>query len=94
LSEPLKAGDLAEVINGLGRGKSPNLGKIVTVGKLAGESYHYGPIRHCTGPGVIQLSDNGDYIVTNEADFPVAWLRKIEPPKVGTHKARQRGVTA
>lgn len=94
MSEPLKAGDLAEVINGLGRGKSPNIGKIVTVGKFMGESYYYGAIRHCTGPGVMQLSDSGAYVVTNEADFPVSWLRKIEPPRVGTHATRRRETTA
>ena len=55
--KPLKAGDMAEVINGLGRGKSPNLGKIVTVGKLAGCSYHYGTIRHFTGHGILQLAE-------------------------------------
>lgn len=94
MSEPLKAGDLAEVINGLGRGKSPNIGKIVTVGMIAGESDRYGLVRHCTGPGIVQLSDSGAYVITGEADFPVSWLRKIESPKLETHKTRQRGVTA
>lgn len=89
MSEPLKAGDLAEVVNGLGRGKSPNIGKFVTVGKFMGESYYYGAIRHCTGPGVMQLDDGGGYVVTGEADFPVSWLRKIEPPKSETHGERR-----
>ena len=78
--EPIKKGDLCEVVGGLGRSKSPNLGLQVTVGMLQGEHSKLGRIFRCEGPGVQQLGDAGNYVVTGWADFPAAWLKRIDPP--------------
>lgn len=84
MNEPIKAGDLCEVIGGLGRGKSPNIGLRVTVkhrvfGNLGMDHTQHGPVVRCTGAGIKQLGDAGQYIETGWADFPVAWLRKLPP---------------
>ena len=77
--EPIKAGDLCEVISGLGQKKSPNLGLFVKVISAQGEHSQYGRIWRCEGPNVQQLTDAGTYAVTGWADFPASWLRKIKP---------------
>lgn len=79
MSAPLQAGDLAEVIGGLGRSKSPNIGQRVKVVSLQGEHSQHGRIWRCTGDQVQQLSDAGTYVVTGWADFAQSWLRKIGP---------------
>lgn len=79
MKEPIKTGDVCEVIGGLGRGKSPNIGLQVTVASLQGEHSQHGRIWRCTGPSVKQLNDGGAYVVTGWADFAQDWLRKIEP---------------
>jgi hypothetical protein len=81
MNEPIKAGDLCEVIGGLGQGKSPNLGLQVTVVSLQGEHSQHGRIWRCEGPGVKQLTDGGGYAVTGWGDFAQSWLRKAPPPK-------------
>ena len=78
MKEPIKAGDNCEVIQGLGRGKSPNIGKIVKVLSHQGEHSVHGRIWRCEGDLVI-FDDMGAFIKSNWADFPQAWLRKIEP---------------
>lgn len=85
MNEPIKAGDLCEVVGGLGRSKSPNIGLRVTVkhrvyGNLGMDHTQYGRVVRCEGKGIMQLSEAGTYIETGWADFPVAWLRKINPP--------------
>lgn len=80
MNEPIKSGDRAIVIGGLGRHKSPNIGLTVTVGQCLGEHWQHGRIWHCTGSGIKQLTDGGDYITTDAADFAVSWLKKIQPP--------------
>lgn len=77
--EPIKAGDLCEVISGLGRHKSPNLGLFVKAISTVGDHSLYGRVWRCEGPHVQQLTDTGTYQVTGWADFPVTWLRKIKP---------------
>lgn len=47
--EPLKAGDLAIVIQGAKGEESKNVGKIVTVGKTYGEWALFGRIVHIIG---------------------------------------------
>ncbi len=99
MKEPLKNGDMAEVVGGLGRAKSPNLGKIVTVGmRIFGahgaDHSQFGPVHRCSGDGVVQLGDTGEYIMTGWADFPDAWLRKIEPPKLTTSTTTGQETTA
>lgn len=80
MNEPLKAGDLAIVIDGLNGLESPNINKSVTVGKLIGDHSLLGPMRHCIGADISQMNAAGQYIKTGWADFPIAWLKKIEPP--------------
>lgn len=79
MKEPIKSGDMAEVVGGLGRSKSPNLGLRVKVVAFQGEHSQHGRIWTCTGEGVSQLTDAGTYQVTGVADFAQDWLRKIEP---------------
>ena len=82
MKRPIQAGDRCLVVGGLGRGKSPNLGKQVRVISLQGEHSQHGRIWRCTGDGVQQLSDSGTYLLTGMADFAAAWLQRIEPPPV------------
>lgn len=87
MNEPLKIGDLAIVIDGLNGLESPNINKIVTVGKLIGDHSLLGPMRHCIGVEISQMNAAGQYIKTGWADFPTVWLKKIEPPQL---KARDK----
>ena len=80
MTRPIKAGDLCEVVGGLGQRKSPNLGLRVTVVCFQGEHSRFGRIWRCAGDGVQQLTDAGTYAVTGVADFAQDWLRLIEPP--------------
>lgn len=88
MKEPIKAGDKCEVIGGLGRSKSPNLGLEVVVKSRTGEHSTLGVVWLCEHPSIQQLSDAGAYVTTGWADFPVAWLRKISDP-VSDYKATQ-----
>ena len=85
--EPLKAGDLAIVIQGARGEESKNVGKIVTVGKTYGEwPDPFGRIVYIIGYQLVQL----DGKVVSECIIPVKWLKKIEPPKVNTEKVKER----
>ena len=75
MNEPIKVGDLCEVIAGALDDKGPNVGKTVTVSSLRGEHSVYGRIWQCTGDNLI--TEYG--AVGNQADFAVAWLRKLPP---------------
>lgn len=91
MKEPLKAGDVCEVIGGLGQNKSPNLGLQVTItrrifGAHGGDHREFGPMFRCRGKDIVQMNDVGDYINTGWADFAGIWLRKIEPPTETKHK--------
>lgn len=92
--KPLQAGDTAEVIQGLGRSKSPNIGKRVRVVSMQGEHSQLGRVWRCTGDGVQQLTDGGTYVVTGWADFPASWLRKIEPDSPTDTTSASKEVTA
>jgi hypothetical protein len=49
----------------------------------------------CTGDGIKQLGDGGEYVTTGWADFPVAWLKKLPPdPAPGQTTTTDREVTA
>lgn len=84
--EPLKAGDLAIVVQGAKGEESKNVGKIVTVGKTYGEWPLFGRIVYIIGYQLVQL----DGKVVSECIIPVKWLKKIEPPTVKTEKVRER----
>jgi hypothetical protein len=94
MATPIQSGDLCEVVAGLGRDKSPNLGLTVRVVSLRGEHSQHGRIWRCEGPGVHQLTDAGTYVVTGMADFAQSWLRKIEPdgPKDSHHEQQELSV--
>lgn len=95
MNEPIKAGDLCEVIGGLGRSKSPNIGLRVKAISLQGDHSQHGRVWRCTGDGVKQLGDAGQYLDTGWADFPVAWLRKLPPDQLpGQTTTTDREVTA
>ncbi len=79
MTAPIKAGDKALVIQGMGRQKSPNIGLTVTVTELRGEHSRFGRVWRCKGEGVKQLNDNGEYMEVGWADFPAIWLQKIDP---------------
>lgn len=86
MSNRIEVGDLCEVIDGLGRHKSPNLGLRVVVGPLQvgnhGQNSRFGPTHHCKGADVVQLGENGEYLKLGWADFPLIWLRKVPPDQV------------
>ena len=89
MSEPIKKGDICLVITGLGRHKSPNVGLLVNVESLQGEHSEHGRVWRCSGAGIKQLGDSGEYIITHWADFPANWLQKLEGPKI---KPKEREV--
>lgn len=77
MSEPIKVGDICEVVEGALGLKGPNVGKIVTVRALRGEHSKYGRIWQCEGSGLI--TEYG--AVGNSMDFASSWLKKIPPEK-------------
>ena len=79
MSEPIKAGDLAEVVDGLQGKDSPNLGLIVRVRVYVGDHSMYGRVWRCEAEYAI-LGQIGVNVPSGEADFAQSWLRKIEPP--------------
>lgn len=89
MNEPIKAGDICQVIGGMGRVKSPNLGLEVKVLSLKGEHSQHGRIWRCEGPGVVQLTNAGTYIVTGWADFAVSWLLKLGPDRWDKSKTKE-----
>lgn len=78
MQEPLKKGDLAEIIEGAHGKDSPNIGLHVTVGVLRGEHSKYGRVVRVHGKDLITVW--GTY--GDEIDCPVIWLKKIDPPTV------------
>ena len=94
MTEPIKVGDNCLVVGGLGRGKSPNIGLTVQVNSFQGEHSQHGRIWRCTGNGVQQLADSGAYIATGWADFPSAWLQKLEPPKLTKEEKQKQTLDA
>lgn len=82
MTQPIKSGDRCLVTRGLGQGKSPNVGLYVVVGTLQGEHSQFGRVWRCSGAGIKQLGDAGNYIETGWADFPADWLQKQDPDNV------------
>lgn len=80
MANQVEPGQLCEVVGALGMKKSPNLGLYVIAQYRHPPPDHstYGPIWHCTGVGVSQLTDAGTYKVTGEADFAQAWLKPVD----------------
>lgn len=80
MNEPIKAGDLAEVVGGLLGDKSPNLGLIVRVKQYLGDEKTYGRIWCCETEYAQTLKLHDKPTPPWTADFAQSWLRKIEPP--------------
>lgn len=80
MREPIKRGDMAEVIGGARGHLSPNLGRIVTVGVNRGDHSRFGRIVRVHADGL----EHYDGSKHDELDMAVAWLRKINPPPVST----------
>lgn len=75
MNEPIKSGDLADIVEGALGTTGPNIGKRVRVGLLQGEHSVYGRIWRVHGEGLTT-----EYGATgNELDCAQAWLRKVEP---------------
>jgi hypothetical protein len=77
--EPIKAGDLAEVISGIQGTASPNIGLIVSVVSLQGEHSQYGRIWRCEAEYGV-LGQPGVDVFPGHMDCAQDWLRKINPP--------------
>jgi hypothetical protein len=93
MNTPIKAGDLAEVIDGLLGKASPNLGLIVRVRSYVGDHSQHGRIWRCEAEYAVR-GQEGSNVPTGTADFAQAWLRRIEPPKSGDLKTVEAPVTA
>lgn len=78
MSEPIKSGDICEVIDGAFGNDSPNIGKHVTVHGLRGEHSVYGRIWLCAGKNLV--TEYGGY--GTHADFAACWLRKLPPDPI------------
>lgn len=77
MTEPIKKGDLCLIVKGFNE-DSPNVGKIVTVGKTVIEHPLFGRMVEISGAELI--IENRP--TSNTCNIPVAWLKKIEPPKL------------
>lgn len=88
MSEPIKKGDLCEVIDGLQGASSPNIGLIVEVQSLAGEHSKFGRIWRCLAE-FAERGQPGVEVPGRTADFAQSWLRKL-PPKPQAPKAKTR----
>lgn len=93
MTEPIKAGDLAEVIDGMLGKASPNLGLVVRVLSYEGDHTLYGPIWRCEAV-FAELGQVGSRFTPGIAHFAASWLRKIEPPKQSTTEKTEREVSA
>lgn len=77
MTEPIKSGDVCEVIAGALGNHGPNVGKRVTVVSLRGEHTQFGRIWRCAGTGLTT-----EYGATGtQCDFAQSWLRKLPPVK-------------
>ena len=80
MNEPIKAGDLAEVISGKLGTASPNIGLIVSVVSLQGEHSLYGRIWRCEAEYGERGQVGTDKVPPGHLDFAQDWLKKINPP--------------
>lgn len=75
MTEPIKSGDLVEIVRGAMGAQGPNVGKRVTVVALRGEHSVHGRIWRVVGKDLI--SEYG--AVGGEVDCAQSWLRKLPP---------------
>jgi hypothetical protein len=84
-TEPIKAGDLCEIVEGAMGSKGPNVGKRVRVLELRGEHSVHGRIWRVQGGDLV--SEYG--ALGEQVDCAQAWLRKLPPeapPMAGVQK--------
>lgn len=99
MNEPIKAGDRCRIIAGFTHGKSPNLGKTVTVGMdvVPGAFVdRWGRSVQVTGPEVYQMDDSGNFYNAGWALIPITWLEKLPPdekPPEATTTKKDRELT-
>lgn len=92
-SEPIKAGDMAEVVDGLLGKASPNLGLIVKVVSCVGEHSQFGRIWRCDAE-YAERGQPGRDVPGGMTDFAQSWLRKIEPPTLTGRVEKTERVSA
>ena len=80
MREPIKAGDLAEVINGMLGKASPNIGLIVKVLSRVYECPQLGVIWRCDAEYGVRHDPTRAKVPSGSLDFAQDWLRKINPP--------------
>lgn len=78
MSEPIKAGDRCEVIDGLKGRESPNIGLIVRVLSYAGDHSKFGRIWRCEAE-YAEIGQAGVNVPPGQADFAQSWLKKLPP---------------
>lgn len=89
MSEPIKAGDQCEIVEGALGTKGPNIGKRVRVLALRGEHSVHGRIWRVQGSGLVsEYGAEGDTI-----DCAQSWLRKL-PPDTTPPKVAALGLSA
>ena len=76
--EPIKAGDLCEVIDGLNGKASPNIGLVVRVVSYVGDHSQFGRIWRCEAE-YAERGQKGRDVPVGMADFAQSWLRKLPP---------------
>ena len=80
MKEPIKAGDLAVVVDGLLGKDSPNIGLVVTVRQYVGDEVTFGRIWRCETEYGERIQKR-DSVPLGLTDFAQSWLRKIQPPQ-------------
>lgn len=80
MNEPIKAGDLAEVINGMLGKASPNIGLVVKVISRVYECPQLGVIWRCEAEFSVRYDPTRTAVPGGQSDFAQDWLRKINPP--------------
>ncbi|WP_159053640.1 hypothetical protein [Variovorax sp. PMC12] len=92
MNEPIKAGDMCEVIDGLKGKESPNLGLVVKVVACVGEHSKFGRIWRCDAEFAARGQPGKD-VPGGVADFAQSWLKKLPPPGADA-PAKRREVAA
>lgn len=92
MNEPIQAGDLCEVVDGLNGKDSPNLGLVVRVLSYVGDHSKLGRIWRCEAEyATIAHKGARSTALPGQADFAQSWLRKLPPepeqPKAVKEKA-------
>lgn len=75
MNRPIRSGDTARIVRGALGDKGPNVGKVVSVGLLAGEHSEHGNIWSVHGTGLV--TEYG--AVGGTLHCAQGWLQRIEP---------------